>query len=45
MWRVLFAVLSWLVVFEIPSAFAEPAQCDAVEFENYQLIEDRKSNV
>ena len=30
MWRVLFAVLSWLVVFEIPSAFAEPAQCDAV---------------
>lgn len=30
MWRVLFAVLSWLVVFEIPAAFAESPQCDAV---------------
>lgn len=30
MWRVLFAVLYLVVIFEIPIAFAEPQQCDAV---------------
>lgn len=30
MWHVLFAVLSFTMILEIPSAFAEPQQCDAV---------------
>ncbi len=29
MWRVLFAVLSFVVILEIPIAFAESQQCDA----------------